>query len=86
PSNINPEAKAISFNFDETPVAEIFATLEEGYGIKINYDENVFSKCIVTTSLNEESYEEKLKIICAAVNADYKIVNNEVFIEGGGCK
>ncbi|MDP4250544.1 MAG: FecR family protein, partial [Bacteroidota bacterium] len=47
PSNINPEAKAISFNFDETPVAEIFATLEEGYGIKINYDENVFSKCIV---------------------------------------
>ena len=86
PSNIKPEAKAISFNFDETPVAGIFATLEEGYGIKINYDENVFSKCIVTTSLNEESYEEKLKIICAAVNADYKIVNNEVFIEGSGCK
>ncbi|MEO6962768.1 MAG: FecR domain-containing protein [Puia sp.] len=86
PTNDKPEAQAINFNFDEMPVAGIFATLEEVYGIKINYDEKAFSKCIVTTSLTDESYEEKLKILCAAVNAGYKIGNNEVYIEGTGCK
>lgn len=85
-SNSKPEAAGVSFNFEEMPVAKIFNTLEEAYGIKINYDEKIFSKCIINTSLNDETFDEKLKIICEAVNANYRIENNEVFVEGKACK
>ncbi len=84
--NETPEANPINFKFDETPVSKIFATLEEGYGIRINFDQQVFSRCNVTTSLTDEAFEEKLKIICEAINANYKIADNQVFIDGNGCK
>jgi transmembrane sensor len=85
-SNSKPEASLINFNFEEMPVAKIFSTLEEAYGIKIHYDEKIFSKCIINTSLNDETFDEKLKIICEAVSAHYRIENNEVFVEGKACK
>ena len=75
-----------NFNFEETPVTRIFTELEDAYGIHIQYDEKLFSKCIITTSLNDATFEEKLKIICEAINAGYKVENNEVFINGSGCK
>lgn len=81
-----PEAHPINFKFEETPVAKIFETLEEGYGIRINFDEEVFSQCLVTTSLTDEVFEEKLKIICEAINANYRIADNQVYIGGNGCK
>jgi ferric-dicitrate binding protein FerR (iron transport regulator) len=76
----------ISFNFEETPVTKIFAVLEEAYGIKITCDEEMLSKCSITTSLDSETFEEKLKIICAAINASYVISNDEVIVDGKGCK
>jgi transmembrane sensor len=85
-SNSKPEASLINFNFEEMPVAKIFSTLEEAYGIKIHYDEKIFSKCIINTSLNDETFDEKLKIICEAVSAHYRIENNEVYVEGIACK
>jgi len=77
----SPAGKAISFNFDETPVASIFQTLENAYGIPIHYDEKAFSKSIVTTSLSDETFEEKLKIICAAIGATYQIGEEGVSVE-----
>lgn len=76
----------IRFNFEETQVTKIFEVLEEAYGIHIHCDENIFSKCIITTALNDATFDEKLKIICEAINASYSIENNEVTIEGKGCK
>ncbi|HEY4874840.1 MAG TPA: FecR domain-containing protein [Puia sp.] len=76
----------INFDFEETPIVTIFSALEEAYGIKMNYDEKIFSKCIITAPLRDEPFEEKLKIICAAVGAKYHIDNNEVFVQGTACK
>jgi ferric-dicitrate binding protein FerR (iron transport regulator) len=84
-SNLIPVSPAFDFNFEERPVGEIFNTLVNAYGIPIHYDGNSLSKCVITTSLGEEEFEEKLKIICAAIGATYKIRNNGVFIEGGSC-
>ena len=84
PNLVSPHP--FNFNFEETPVAKVFAVLEEAYGIRIQYDEKLFSKCIITTSLNDETFDEKLKIICEAISASYKFENNEVIIDGNGCK
>ncbi|HLK28121.1 MAG TPA: FecR domain-containing protein, partial [Puia sp.] len=76
----------INFNFEETPVIKIFEVLEEAYGIKIKCDEKIFSKCIITTALNDATFDDKLKIICEATNATFTVQNNEVTIDGKGCK
>jgi transmembrane sensor len=79
-------APPIDFNFEEMPVVKIFQTLENAYGIPFHYDENVFSRCVLTTTLSKETFEEKLKIICEATGASYRIDMNGVFIEGKPCK
>lgn len=81
-----PVPAATPLNFEEAPVVEIFQTLEKAYGIPLHYDKKTFSSCMVTTSLADETFEEKLKIICEAIGATYKIVDYGVLIEGKPCK
>jgi ferric-dicitrate binding protein FerR (iron transport regulator) len=81
-----PTAPAISFNFDETPVIEIFQTLENAYGIPFHYDKATFSNCVLTTSMADESLEDKIRIICAAIGATYELKEDGVFLEGKPCK
>lgn len=81
-----PVPAATPLSFEEAPVVDIFETLEKAYGIPMHYDKKTFSSCIVTTSLADETFEEKLKIICEAIGATYKIVDNGVLIDGRPCK
>lgn len=74
-------APALSFNFEETPVLKIFKSLEDAYGIPFYYDEKMFAACVITTSLGEETFEEKLTIICEAIGAEYRIDHNGVYIK-----
>ena len=85
-SNSKPAAIPVNFNFEETPVANIFSILQDAYGIKIHFDEQVFSKCSINTSMGDEPFDEKLQIICEAVGANYQIDHNEVFVTGTPCK
>jgi transmembrane sensor len=81
-----PPAPPISFNFDETPVTEIFQTLENAYGIPFHYDKATFSHCVLTTSLTDESLEQKIRIICEAIGATYELKEDGIFLEGKPCK
>jgi transmembrane sensor len=83
-----PEAvtSSVNFHFEEAPVTGIFKTLEEAYGIPFHYDNKTFSSCVITTNLGEETFEEKIKIICEAIGAVYRIEPDGVFIEGSSCK
>jgi ferric-dicitrate binding protein FerR (iron transport regulator) len=81
-----PAARPISFDFDETPVVKVFQTLENAYGIPIHYDASVFSGCSITSDLTDETFEEKLKIICSAICVNYRIDEDGVLIEGKPCK
>lgn len=83
---LEPIPAATPLNFEEAPLVEIFQTLEKAYGIPLHYDKKTFSSCIVTTSLADETFEEKLKIICEAIGATYTISDNGVQIDGKPCK
>jgi len=84
--DMRPIAPAIPFSFEEIPVVEIFKKLESAYGIPLHFDEKTFSACAITTSLADETFEEKLTIICEAIGAKYKIDKQGVWIEGHSCK
>ncbi|MEC5146559.1 FecR domain-containing protein [Chitinophaga sp. 212800010-3] len=82
---LQPDALLKPFAFDNVPVTEIFRAMEAAYSIKININETAFSKCLVTTTLTNESLENKLKIICSAINASYRISGGQVYITGKPC-
>lgn len=84
--DLTPIAPAISFNFDETPVEDIFQTLENAYGIPFHYDKTTFSHCVLTTSLGDESLEDKIRIICEAIGASYEWKEDGIYLEGKPCK
>ena len=77
---------AMLFEYEERPVAEIFSDLERAYGISVVYDPTVIGKCPVTASLTGEPLNEKLKLICKAVRAEYTTLNGQVVVSGRGCE
>lgn len=75
-----------SFVYNETPAGNVFADLQDAYGIEIVYDAEALSSCQLTASLSEESFEEKLDIICKSISATHQVVDARIIITAKGCK
>lgn len=75
-----------SFTFKSTPISEVFVQLSQAYGIEIVFDEKVMSKCTFTATLGTEPLDEKMKWICAAIDADYQVSGGRIFVEGRPCQ
>ena len=73
------------FSFNDAPVEQIFSALEKAYGTKIIFDKDVVIKCHLTTSLSNENLFEKLDIVCAGIEANYKVVDAQIIITSNGC-
>jgi ferric-dicitrate binding protein FerR (iron transport regulator) len=80
PSLLNSTNKE-NFEFKDTPLRDVFATLEQAYGIDIIYDEEVMQDCALNASL-----EDMLRLICKGVNARYEILDSHIVISGKGCR
>ncbi|MCF2491590.1 FecR family protein [Dyadobacter sp. CY347] len=74
------------FVFDETPVHEVFETLERVYNVQISYDKVKMGNCTLNATLIGQPFREKLEAICNALDAQYEIKDNQVWIVGKGCK
>ncbi len=75
----------LSFVYESTPLAEVFAELEAAYGVDINYNSEQLAGCSLTAQLSDEPLFTKIKWIAAILEADYKITNNEITINGKPC-
>lgn len=73
------------FVFKDTSIENIFLALEKAYGVEIIFDKEVMVNCRLTTSLTNENLFEKLDIICAGIEAQYKVVDAQVIISSNGC-
>lgn len=76
----------VAFVFDGTPVSKVFKTMQEAYSIPIIYDEEVISSCSLSAKLGNESFFEKLDIICKAINATYENMDGTIIITAHGCR
>jgi ferric-dicitrate binding protein FerR (iron transport regulator) len=74
------------FAFNSTPLKEVFEVLQNAYGITIMYDESAIDSCSLSASLGNESYFEKLDLICKAIDATYETIDGAIFINSHGCK
>lgn len=75
-----------SFDFDDTPAAEVFNRLQTAYGVPVLMDDEVLKTCTITAALGDEPFYEKLRIICKIINATYEVIDGTVVINTKGCK
>ena len=79
-------ARPTGFTFDETPVVEVFRTLEAAYGVPIVFDAETLKHCRLTVALGDEPLFEKLDVICRTIGARYERVEAQVVVSGRGCE
>jgi transmembrane sensor len=72
--------------FEETAPNVVFEAIEKAYGVDLLFDESRFSSCRITTSISGGNILSRLRIICEVINADYRLEQDKIIIEGDGCK
>jgi ferric-dicitrate binding protein FerR (iron transport regulator) len=75
-----------AFDYEDTPVTEVFAQLEQTYGVDIVYDKAVMSHCSITATLGDEPLANKLKWICRILEASYEFTPSQIIITGKPCQ
>lgn len=81
-----PAADKPVFIYDEIPISKVFEDIEKAYGITIRYNKESLEGCQLSASLNHESFDEKLEIICKTVKATYQKFDGQIIINGGSCE
>lgn len=82
PALLNPQTLA----FDERPVAEVLASLQEGYGVPIHYDGAALAACTVSVVFTAESFYEKLDLLCRILDARYERTDDAIIFRSRGCQ
>ncbi|SOD12447.1 FecR family protein [Pedobacter xixiisoli] len=70
-----------TFSFHNAPLAEIIEKLEMAYGVEIQYDKHMYGNMKITASLSDRPLDEKVKLICKAINADCSFPDGMIIIE-----
>lgn len=86
PVIIDPRISLNSMIYEETPVIKVLEVFKKAYGVSIIYDEDTLKKCTITADLTDESLYSRLDLICKAIDANYEIINSEIFIRAKGCE
>lgn len=85
PVMLKREALAHLFDFDETPVSQVFEALEKAYSITIRFDQKQVKHCTLKARLDDQPLFIKLDMICASLGLEYEIVGTDIIINGEGC-
>ncbi len=78
--------ESIPVQYDEVPASKILRDIEIQYGITILFNDDALDRCVITTTLGDESLYEKLDLICRTIGATYKEVDAQLIIESKGCR
>ncbi|SOD15075.1 FecR family protein [Pedobacter xixiisoli] len=73
--------------FMHTPFSEIMDRIERKFNMKFaKADYSSYATCNINADLTDQSLKNSLEILAAAMGAQYKIENQTIMIEGGGCR
>jgi len=68
------------FTFDNTPVISVIEKINKAYGVNIEYDREKLEKLTLTTSISEKPLDEKVRIICKALNMECSFKDGRIII------
>lgn len=75
-----------SFRFNDLPLAEVCRYLEKSFAVRIDLDKEKFNDCRITAQFDHKPLDYILDVVTATVDARYTMINEQVYIEGNGCK
>jgi len=81
--NSTPEP---NFVFDETPMPEVIARLENAYHVKIVLENKNLAGSLFSGDIKGQNLYDQLEIICESVQATYEIRGTRILIKGSGCE
>ncbi|WP_149242158.1 FecR family protein [Dyadobacter sp. 32] len=76
-----PGEKNIQFDFNDTPLKQVFDSLQTAYGVEIIYNLELVENRTLRVNLGNESLYEKLNIVCNTMGMSYQIVDAKIIIE-----
>lgn len=85
PVIVIPEEEVKKIRFKGAPVAKIFRALEKMYGVDIEFSEEDFANCSVTTSATGDDLFQRIDVICEITGATYVIDGTRIRVSGSGC-
>jgi len=87
PRIVIPSYEVETMTFEKAPVVSILKAVERAYQVQIRFDSARLSSCALTTHLiPEEDLYTRLKIICEAIDATYRVEDGHILITGSGCQ
>lgn len=80
PSILSKEVAKAKFTFNNAPLSQIINRLNKAYDIHIEYDEEKMGRETLTASLSDLPLDEKVKLICKAINVQYSFEDGKIRI------
>ncbi|MEM6830482.1 MAG: DUF4974 domain-containing protein, partial [Bacteroidota bacterium] len=77
--------KTKSLVFERTTMAEVKKTLEDVYGINVEFENASLLSCKLTAKFNERKAKDAIAIISKTFNLTYEFKENKVIFKGKGC-
>ncbi|QEC51613.1 FecR family protein [Anseongella ginsenosidimutans] len=78
-------SEGLAFEFSDTPLRKVIDLLEEAYPVSIELENKDLESCPLTASLNDETLEIKLELICRSIGATFYKSPDKILISGEGC-
>lgn len=82
---LNHQPQAISFNFSENTLKDVFDTLSGAYGIEISLEDPKIYQCTFTGDLDNKNLEEQLNLICQSISGKYTVKGTKMLVTGQNC-
>lgn len=76
---------AVSFNFSERSLKEVFDTLSNAYGITITLEDQKIYQCTFTGDLDHKDLHDQLNLICQSISGSYTTKGTTLLISGKNC-
>ncbi|MBE9463551.1 FecR family protein [Dyadobacter subterraneus] len=86
PIAVHPPEKKASFIFEETPLPEVIAILQQVYGVEIVLENSAIERCVFTGDINDLPLYSQLRLICKSISGNYELRGTTLFISGDGCR
>lgn len=72
------------FTFDGAPLSEIIDKIDKAYDVSIEYDKAAIGNINLSASLSDRPLDEKVKLICKAINASCRFIDGRIIISNPG--
>ena len=80
PLILSKEIAQKEFTFDNSPLSYIIERIDKAYGVNIEYDKAKLGDINLTASLSDRPLDEKVKLICKAINVSCQFTDGRIII------